>query len=153
MDYWPVRVGLQVGGPSETTKEQPPLPLLLLLPFFFLILSVSFAPFLPTFLSKGFLLADVQKPRISETPLCQGLPFGAQKGTPVESSGCPYSWLSQLMADPHPHPTPISDCLLPSRGVFYLKFAFLQVGPFAQEEHLSFQSMRAKCGKCVCMCG
>uniref|UniRef100_A0AC11CIW5 Uncharacterized protein n=1 Tax=Ovis aries TaxID=9940 RepID=A0AC11CIW5_SHEEP len=28
-----------------------------------------------------------------------------------------------------------------------------EVGPFAQDEHLSFQSMRAKCGKCVCMCG
>ncbi|XP_020927158.1 oxysterol-binding protein-related protein 10 [Sus scrofa] len=28
-----------------------------------------------------------------------------------------------------------------------------EVGPFAQDEHLSFQSVRAKCGKCVCMCG
>ena len=52
-----------------------------------------------------------------------------------------------------PAPSPQQRAPLVFRGVFDVQLTFLQVGPFAQDEHLSFQSMRAKCGKCVCMCG
>lgn len=59
-----------------------------------------------------------------------------------------------LADDECPLPLPPQKRLPPPfLGVLYLKLTFLQVGPFAQDEHLSFQSVRAKCGKCVCMCG
>ena len=51
------------------------------------------------------------------------------------------------------HPPPRKQLPSAFQDVFDLKLTFLQVGPFAQDEHLSLQSVRARCGKCVCMCG
>lgn len=82
-------------------------------------------------------------PRMPPSCVLKGMPLQCSRCA-VPDEECPPRLSSSL--------SPAASPLI-FLGMFDVQLTFLQVGPFAQDEHLSFQSMRAKCGKCVCMCG